>query len=129
VRAHVDDRRAFFGDLFDLATGDVNVVVLLPGSVCAWHRHAEQDDQLFCAKGTVRVGMKSKAECQPNEITWEVLDERNPRVITVPRGLYHGYQNLGPERAILVGYNNRKYDGSDEERLMCLEGDWQRAPR
>ena len=128
MRIHGDDRRLFFGDLFSTESGDVNIVVLLPGATCAWHRHKEQDDRLFCVQGTVKVGITTGPT---DTVTWEVLSDRDPRIVTIERGLWHGYMNIGPDRAILVGYNNRKYDGTDEERMtvFAMGHEWQPVPR
>lgn len=125
---HSDDRRTFIGNLFDTTEGDVNLVELQPGAVCAWHRHQQQDDQLFCVSGAVKVGI-TKGTSDP--VTWEVLTARHPRVLTIPRGLWHGYQNIGDGCAVLVGFNNQKYNPEDEERMLvsAMNHVWARSPR
>lgn len=129
MRVHSDDRRTFYGNIFPLMGGDVNVAVLMPGAICAWHRHQKQDDEIFCVVGSVKVGVAKGPP--PALVTWTVLTDRVPDTLTICRNHWHGYQNIGPERAILVGYNNRKYDGTDEERMTVLDMGhaWERTAR
>ena len=140
MRISSDDRRIGFFDLFDLPLGDLNIIRLHPGAICAWHRHQRQEDWLFCVQGTIRVG---RTECTPGEmavtlkdnpeqfVQWDTLDEHNPRTLCVPIGTWHGYQNIGAGDAVIVLYATNKYDGSDEERrsLQAMGISWDRQPR
>lgn len=119
MRTHADPRRLFLGDLFDTPDGDVNLVRLYPGAVCAWHRHQKQTDRLFCVTGAVRVGLLGP-DGKPD---WLVLDERSPGPFTIPRGTWHGYGAL-TEPCILLQYNTPKYDPTDEERQPLKKLPW-----
>ena len=56
MRAFKDDRSRAYNDVFPaIGVGDVNVAVLYPGTIKAFHRHQKQDDHWFIAKGNVRV--------------------------------------------------------------------------
>ena len=127
MRISSDDRRVGFFNLFDLPSGDLNIIRLHPGALCAWHRHQKQTDLLFCAIGTVKVGMIDRE----GQSTWHVLSEHFPEEYEIPPNTWHGYQNIGTDDAILVLVATNKYDGSDEERrsLDAMGISWDRQPR
>lgn len=119
-----DDRRLAYFDLFPQTPGQVNVVHLHPGALCAWHRHQKQTDHYFCVSGTVKVGIFGP--------DWEgkffVLDARNPAILTVPPNHWHGYQCIG-DSATMIQYLDQKYDAEDEERSPVDIHDWETVPR
>ena len=43
------------------------------------------------------------------------LSDKNPRILKIPPGVYHGYKALEPN-SILLYYLTEKYDPSDEHR-------------
>lgn len=119
VRYHSDDRRAFWGDIFDTVGGDFNAVCLKPHIPIAWHRHWKQDDQLFLLSGRLRVQWfhEQLLEITPpiNRIDWE-LNENNRGPLFLPRDYWHGYEALEPNTVILQFNGPGKWDGTDEER-------------
>jgi dTDP-4-dehydrorhamnose 3,5-epimerase-like enzyme len=116
MNVHSDDRRLAYFNVFDDATlGQVNIVRLHPGALCAWHRHAYQTDRYLCVVGTVKVGTVNN-----DGLTWYVLDEHLPTVVTIPPGTWHGYMPISGE-AVLLQYLDRKYDPTDEERKSVEE--------
>lgn len=119
MREHIDARRRFVADLFP-TEGDVNVVTLQPGVRIGWHRHQRQDDYLYCAKGRVEVRVVTPEE----ELQVYELSEIRPTVVKIPRNSWHGYVNLGIERAILVCYISQKYCPDDEERVPLSAFEW-----
>ena len=120
MRLHADARRLFVGDIFPTPDGDVNLVRLYPRAVCAWHRHQQQTDHLFCITGAVRVGTLD----DKGAALWEVLDERRPGPLTIPPGTWHGYGAI-TEPCVLLQYNTPKYgDRSDEERQPLKKLPW-----
>ena len=127
VNISSDDRRLGFFNIFGEATpGQVNVVRLRLGAVCAWHRHTKQTDHYFCVSGAVKVGMVDAQDT----VSWFVLDERNPATVTVLPGTWHGYTALSHD-AVLLQYLDQKYDASDEERTTVedMGVSWQTTPR
>ena len=136
MNVHVDDRRLFYGNVFPDAglAGDLNIVVLQPGALIAWHRHQHQTDHLFCVKGSVKVGLKrwhdGEGMVQPGEQAWFVaLHERSPETVTIPPDTWHGYMNLSEGESILLSYNTQHYNPEDEERRMPDPNEWKMAPR
>ena len=146
MNVHVDDRRLFYGNIFPDAglAGDLNVVVLQPGALIAWHRHQHQTDYLFCVKGSVKVGTETIVEVgvdgSPRTVRddgphtlhlqkWRVLHERNPEIVEIPPNAYHGYMNLSEGESILLSYNTQHFNPEDEERRMPEPNEWKAAPR
>jgi len=110
MRFHEDERRRFWGDIFDTPFGDINLVVLNPGTTIAWHRHKHQDDHLWCVSGKLLV-----EAIHPNgRLRW-YLSAPDGRVAIIPRNSWHGYSS--PEGATILQFNGPgKWDGTDEER-------------
>src|ERR1043165_1780237 len=85
-----DDRRLGFFDLFPTA-GQVNVVRLRKGAICAWHKNKKQRDYSFCFYGPGKVGIirsHDTADGSPagQYLEWFVLDEHTPATVTIPPG-------------------------------------------
>ena len=108
-----DDRaqRHFFQ--FDKLNGQINIShVNSTKHVVAWHKHKKQIDYWFCVKGSFKVGL-AIPDGDSYTIKWEYLSDKNPRVIEIPPGVYHGYKALQPE-SIMLYYLTERYDPSDE---------------
>lgn len=114
-----DDRRlAFFNVFGDATPGQVNIVRLYPGSICAWHRHQKQTDYYFCVAGVVKVGMvyDEITTPPPGLVLFKTLDAHNPQVVPVFPKTWHGYTAIGGE-AVLLQYLDHKFNPTDEERM------------
>lgn len=113
MRIHKDARRSFWGDVFELPGGDLNVVKLARHVPIAWHRHQQQTDRLFCVSGRVRVGMRQDFADEDSMQHWFTLTEG--KTLLIPSNTWHGYEGLTKD-ATLVQFNSPKYTGTDEER-------------
>lgn len=120
MRYHEDARRRFWGDLFELPNGDLNVVELRPGVTIAWHRHQHQDDHLKLLSGDLLVQALDADGCRHR---WS-LDAEDAGPVRIPRCWWHGYQS--DRGALLVQFNGPgKWDGTDEERhAITADGLW-----
>ena len=49
------------------------------------------------------------------DVKFEYLSEKNPRILKIPPGIYHGYKALEPN-SILIYYLTEKYNPEDEFR-------------
>ena len=107
-----DDRAQRLLDVFDILPGQVNVSYVNNTShIVAWHKHNLQTDYWVCLKGSFKVGLATTREgCK-----FEYLSDKNPRVLEIKPGTYHGYKALEPG-SILLYYVTRKYDIEDEIR-------------
>ena len=107
-----DDRAQRLLDVFDFLDGQVNVSYVNNTShIVAWHKHNLQSDYWVCLKGSFKVGLATEEDgCR-----FEYLSDKNPRVLEITPGIYHGYKALEPG-SILLYYVTRKYDIEDEIR-------------
>lgn len=97
------------------ADGQINFSCQYPGVIKGWHRHAKQTDFWLCAQGHIKAGVWREGE------SWAwmaVLGEKNPGVLVIPPGLWHGAATVGPTPAGLLYYVTHAYDPAnpDEDR-------------
>lgn len=108
---HEDDRAQRLLDVFHTLDGQVNVSYINSTEhIVAWHKHEKQTDYWICLKGSIKVGL-----AYDGIVKFEYLSDKNPRVLEIPPGVYHGYKALEPG-SILLYYVTRKYDPDDEIR-------------
>jgi dTDP-4-dehydrorhamnose 3,5-epimerase len=97
--------------------GQVYITTAYPGMVKAWHYHTQQDDNFTCIKGRIRLALydarkKSKTKGEINEF---VLSLDTPKLIQIPRKVYHGFKCISHDEAIAINvptqpYNRKKPD-------------------
>jgi dTDP-4-dehydrorhamnose 3,5-epimerase-like enzyme len=109
-----DDRAQRLIDVFyDMPDWQINVsYVNSINHVVAWHRHQIQTDYWVCLKGSFKVGLADKS----GKVKFEYLSDKNPRVIKISPGTWHGYKALEPGSILLYGLTE-KYDPNDEIRV------------
>ena len=119
MRTHCDDRRIFYGDIFDTECGDVNLAQLHPGITIAWHRHHFQDDKIWLLDGDVMI-----QAIDPEGIRHGWHWQESPSApLFIPRGWWHGYST--EHGATILSFNGpRKWDGTDEERMSTETTAW-----
>ncbi|MDR1396261.1 MAG: dTDP-4-dehydrorhamnose 3,5-epimerase family protein [Desulfarculales bacterium] len=114
--------------------GQVYITTTLPGVIKAWHLHRQQTDLVACVLGMIRLVIyddreNSSTQGQFNQFFMGV---HNPVLVRIPPRLYHGWQCVSLEEALIVNtvthpYN---YQNPDEERLdphnSHIVFDWQR---
>jgi len=113
IQYNEDDRAQRCLDIFkELGPGQINVsYVNSTKHIVALHKHNIQTDYWFCVKGSFKVGLATHEE----GATFEYLSDKNPRVLKIPPGIYHGYKALEPN-SILMYYLTEKYNPEDEFR-------------
>lgn len=130
LRFHEDDRGVRYCDIFPVKNGDVNVTVVYPGSIAAWHRHQYQDDFQLCIKGSLKFGLCDKPAKRGGKVEWVYSSERSAKegALYIPRGIWHGYYNFTDEVAIVLYWLTSKYNPNDEERMTIekMGFDWGR---
>ena len=120
MRFHQDDRGIRYCDVFpQIGQGDINVTVVYPGTIAAWHRHARQDDYQIVVSGALKIGVCDKPAGEKGGVQWYYLSERSAKdgPIHIPAGLWHGCYNFTNQPAILMYHITNKWDGTDEERM------------
>ena len=122
IHFHEDDRAQRYLDVFkELGPGQINIsYVNSTKHIVAWHKHNIQTDYWCCIKGSFKVGLASKAEAPQEagdvyDVKFEYLSDKNPRILKIPPGIYHGYKALEPN-SILIYYLTEKFNPKDELR-------------
>jgi len=116
--------------------GQVYCTTAYPGVVKAWHYHKKQTDNFTCVHGMMKVALYDAREDSPTykSLMEFFVGEKNPILISVPPGVYHGFKAVGTETAFFVSiptlpYN---YQEPDEFRLPPdtteIPYDWGLAP-
>lgn len=124
MRFHQDDRAVRYCDIFDsMKEGDINISVVYPGTIAAWHRHQRQTDYQIVIKGALKVGLCDKPASEGGAVEWQYLSQRSASQgpLVIPPNIWHGSYNFTKEPAILVYFITQKYDGTDEERATVEE--------
>lgn len=144
MHTYADDRGRSVMSLLDHLSelpGQVNVSVMFPGAVKAWHRHKLQEDHWHVPLGSLKIGLfntESTALTAELRLATPVpggdiiqrvevpaqsgravyLGEHRSGVLRIPSGLWHGGVAIGGREAILMYYVTRRYDprSPDEER-------------
>jgi len=107
-------------DLFE-SFGQVYITTAYPGVVKAWHLHRIQTDHFCVVKGMMKVALFDGREGSPTQGLVNVfyMGEHRPLLLRIPPGVYHGFQCVGAEEAIVVNCPTEPYnaDAPDEVRL------------
>lgn len=108
-------------DPFFQKFGQTYLSVAYPGVVKGWHYHKIQTDHFVIVKGMMKVVLYDDREGSPTKGTLNefFMGERNPLLITIPPGVWHGMKGIGTEPAMLVNMPTEpyRYDQPDEYRV------------
>ena len=107
-------------DIFE-KFGQVYMTTSYPGVIKGWHYHRHQDDNMTVVKGMMKVVLYDGRKDSPTygEVNEFFVGEHNPMLVHIPKGVYHGWKNIGTEEAIVINtvtepYN---YEKPDEHRV------------
>lgn len=113
----------------DLPISQVHITTTLAGRTRAWGLHRASTDRLFVVRGLVSIVVFDGREDSP---TFERLNEfkvsaRNPGLLVIPPGLYHGWKNIGVDEAFIINMPSAQYD-HDQPDALDLPYDSELAP-
>jgi len=99
--------------------GQVYVTVVYPGVVKAWHCHKLQTDHLAAIQGMVRLGLFDGREGSPTrgEVMEVSFGVHNPVLVVVPPGVWHGFQGLGTEEAVVMNVPTELFNYKEPDEL------------
>ncbi len=100
----------------------INLAKSAKGSIKAWHIHFEQEDVWFVApESKLLVGL---VDLRKNSSTRGVkmrlvMGGGKTELLYIPRGVAHGYANIGPNEAQIIYFVNEQFkrEAPDERRL------------
>ncbi len=95
------------------------VTMTYPGVIKAFHYHKKQDDVWAVVSGMAQVVLWDGRADSPTKGQTQLIfaGDDNRVLITIPRGVVHGYRVLGTEPVVLVYYTSALYDPKDEYRI------------
>ncbi len=126
LKLHVDERGRLMvilrnDDAVFEKFGQVYMTAVNPGYVKAWHYHRLQTDHFACVKGNLRVGLydareNSKTYGESQEV---ILNLKEPKLLKIPPLVYHGFESVDEEEAIVINIPTEHYDNQkpDEFRI------------
>lgn len=107
-------------DIFE-KFGQVYITTTYPGVVKAWHYHKNQDDNIACVAGMIRVALFDARKDSPTygELNEFFIGQHNPTLLRIPHGVYHGWKGIGTDEALIVNIPTEPYNYKkpDEYRL------------
>ena len=76
---------------------------LAPGTIRAWHKHDVLWDWFFISHGTAKFALYDDRPESPTyrETNTFVMGARQPAVLTVPPGVFHGWMSLEDDTQLL----------------------------
>ncbi|MEK7148150.1 MAG: dTDP-4-dehydrorhamnose 3,5-epimerase family protein, partial [Patescibacteria group bacterium] len=95
--------------------GQVFVSILYPGVIKGWHLHHKQTEYTTCIKGDIKyVALKENPD-GTKSVQVLTIGERNPIVVYVPTGIWHGYTSLSNSEAVTMHLMDKPYDIKDPD--------------
>jgi dTDP-4-dehydrorhamnose 3,5-epimerase len=97
--------------------GQVYVTTAYPGVVKAWHYHKKQTDNFTCIHGMMKVVLyDARSDSPTHKALMELfIGERNPVLISVPPGIFHGFKAIGTDTAYFLSIPTLPYNYSDPD--------------
>ena len=113
-------------EIFD-KFGQVYMTTAYPGIVKAWHYHKIQTDNFTCISGKIRLALYDARENSPTfkEIDEFILELKDPKLVQIPSGVYHGFKCIGDSEATVINVITEPYnkENPDEYRISTYDND------
>lgn len=112
--------------------GQCYFTTAFPGICKAWHYHKFQDDHFTCVKGKIKLALYDSRENSSTKglINEFILSLENPMLVRIPRKVFHGFQTVSKEEAMIINITTKPYNHShpDEFRIPfddpSIKFDW-----
>jgi len=136
----IPDERGFLLEMFRSdwpeyeKFGQTYVTAVYPGVVKGWHYHKIQTDHFVCVQGMAKVVLYDGREGSPThgEVNEFFMGALNPIMLTIPKGVFHGFKGISQEMTLIVNVPSEvyNYQQPDEYRLDAhspeIPYDWAR---
>lgn len=105
-------------DIFE-RFGQVYITTAYPEVVKAWHSHKYQDDNIVCIKGMIKLVIYDTRDESPTKGLFNefFIGESNPILVHIPKGLWHGFKNIGTEECIVINIPTQPYNYQNPDEL------------
>ncbi len=107
--------------------GQVYMTTAYPGVTKAWHYHKKQDDHFTCISGIMKVAIYDARKDSPTykEVNDFTVSLDDPKLIKIPKFVYHGFKCIGDKEAIVINVPTLPYNAKepDEYRVDAFKND------
>lgn len=99
--------------------GQAYITACYPGVIKAWHAHKGQTDFFCCVDGTAKVVLYDAREGSPTqgEVQEFFIGDRNPALVKIPSGVYHGFTPVGGKRCLILNIPTATYNRESPDEL------------
>lgn len=104
--------------------GEVYFSWIFSGAIKAWKRHTRMTMNIVVPVGQVRFVFSSLNEGGVNEFRSEEIGEHRYARITVPPGIWFGFQGLQDAKSLVFNFANTAHDPNEVERLLLTDIDY-----
>ncbi|MFH1338462.1 MAG: dTDP-4-dehydrorhamnose 3,5-epimerase family protein [Candidatus Omnitrophota bacterium] len=105
--------------------GQVYMTTAYPGIIKAWHYHKLQSDNISCVSGKILFALYDDRNGSPTygEINDFIISPEEPKLIHIPKEVYHGFKNIGDTEAIVINTVTEPYNhkNPDEYRVDAFD--------
>jgi len=110
---HIDTGYAGFGEVY--------FSWILSGAIKAWKRHTQMTMNVVVPVGQVRFVFCSTNEDGVNEFRTEEIGENRYARITVPPGIWFGFQGVQETKSLVLNIANIAHNPNEVERLAPMD--------
>lgn len=122
---HIDDRGSvteMFDRRWDWHPDPIEFVyqfTIRPGRVKGWGLHQRHEDRYFLLKGELELVMYDvrPGSSTYGEISKIVLSESKPRLINIPKFVWHADHNIGQSDALVVNFPTIQYNHAAPDKI------------
>jgi dTDP-4-dehydrorhamnose 3,5-epimerase len=99
--------------------GQAYMTTAYPGVVKAWHYHKKQTDNFAVVKGMMKVVLFDDREgsSTKGELNEFFMGEHNPKMITIPPLVFHGFKCISEEEAIVINLPSEVYNYKEPDEF------------
>ena len=99
--------------------GQVYFTSAFAGVVKAWHYHRLQDDNFSCIQGRIKLALYDARGDSPTkgEINEFYLSLDEPKVVHIPKGVYHGFKCVSQQEAMVINVVTQPYNHKNPDEL------------
>ena len=97
--------------------GQVYITTVNPGIIKAWHYHKSQNDNFCCVNGRILLALYDArfGSSTFGQINDFILSLKEPKLVHIPKDVYHGFKGIGDSEAMVVNTVTRTYSYKDPD--------------
>lgn len=119
-----EDKRGWLIELFRKDQIDANILpemaylsLTLPGIIRGPHEHLEQTDYFCFLSSSFKLVLwdHRKDSATQNHKMSLIIGENDPKIVIVPPGIVHAYENIGDKPGLVINLPNKLYAGWEKK--------------